>query len=139
MTPIEDALLLEQRLTERGHQDHTLITYPGLGHYFYPEDYYGIAMGPIQEYVLSDLTAWLKDPARKVMFLKEDLQTAEDTLKNLQDQLANEQTKISDLEKQVEEFQSTLDLAKNLAYISLGFTIIAVIAILLLVFQRRII
>jgi pimeloyl-ACP methyl ester carboxylesterase len=138
MTPLEDALLLEQRLTERGHQDHTLITYPGIGHYFYPEDYYGIAMGPIQDYVLSDLTAWLKDPARKVMFLKEDLQTTEKTVENLQDQLASEQTSISDLERQVEELQSALDSSRNLTYISLGFTIIAAIALGILVFQRRI-
>jgi len=138
LTPIEDALLLEQRLTEIEHKDHTLITYPDLGHYFYPEDYYGIAMGPIQDYVLSDLAAWLKDPMRKVKFVTKDLQTAEDKLKNFQDQLANEKTKISNLEKQVEELQSTLDLAKNLAYISIGFTIIAVIMIVLLVLQRRI-
>ena len=38
LTPLEDALLVEQTLTENGHPDHTLITYPGLGHYFYPED-----------------------------------------------------------------------------------------------------
>jgi len=36
--PLEQALLLEQRLTEVGHPDHTLITYPGLGHSFYPVD-----------------------------------------------------------------------------------------------------
>jgi pimeloyl-ACP methyl ester carboxylesterase len=138
MTPIEEALLLEQRLTEREHRDHTLITYPGLGHYFYPEDYYGIAMGPIQDYVLSDLAAWLKDPARRVKYLTEDLQTVEYTLRSLQDQLANEQTKINNFKKQVEVLHSTLDLAKNLTYISLGFTIIAVIVIVLLVLQRRI-
>jgi hypothetical protein len=64
LTPFEEALLLEQRLTEAGHHDHTLIAYPDLGHYFYPEDYWGIVMGPIQDYVLSDLAAWLKDPTR---------------------------------------------------------------------------
>jgi len=138
MTPLEDALLLEQRLTERGHQDHTLITYPGLGHYFYPEDYYGIAMGSIQNYVLSDLTAWLKDPARKVMFLKEDLQIAENTVENLQDQLISEQTRISDLEGQIEELQFDLDSSRNLTYISLGLTIITIIALGILIFQRRI-
>jgi len=64
LTPFEEALLLEQRLTEVGHPDHTLIAYPDLGHYFYPEDYWGIAMGPIQDYVLSDLATWLQEPTR---------------------------------------------------------------------------
>jgi pimeloyl-ACP methyl ester carboxylesterase len=59
LTPLEDALLLEQKMTENGHPDHSLITYQGLGHYFYPEDYWSIAMGPIQQYVLQDLEAWI--------------------------------------------------------------------------------
>ena len=35
-TPVEQAFLLQQRLTEVNHPDHTLITYPDLGHIFYP-------------------------------------------------------------------------------------------------------
>jgi uncharacterized protein len=31
-TTIQQALLLQQKLTEVGHPDHTLITYPNLGH-----------------------------------------------------------------------------------------------------------
>ncbi len=33
---VEQALLLGQKLTELRHPDHKLITYPGLGHTFYP-------------------------------------------------------------------------------------------------------
>jgi hypothetical protein len=35
-TPIQQALLLQQELTEAKHPDHNLITYPDLGHVFYP-------------------------------------------------------------------------------------------------------
>lgn len=56
-TPVEQAYLLEQRLTETNHPDHTLITYPGLGHTFYPADGWNQPLGPIQEYVLSDLAS----------------------------------------------------------------------------------
>lgn len=33
-TPVQQALLLQQRLTEVNHPDHLLITYPNLGHEF---------------------------------------------------------------------------------------------------------
>lgn len=61
-TPLEQALLLEQKLTELRHSDHMLITYPGLGHTFYPAQGSVQPLGPIREYVLSDLHSWLKDP-----------------------------------------------------------------------------
>ena len=35
-TPVEQAFLLQQKLTDVGHPDHTLIIYPNLGHIFYP-------------------------------------------------------------------------------------------------------
>lgn len=63
-TTIDQALLLEQKLTELRHNDHTLITYPGLGHTFYPAKGPNELLGPIQEYVLADLYTWLKDPDR---------------------------------------------------------------------------
>ncbi len=64
-TNIEQALLLEQKLTELKHPDHTLITYPGLGHTFYPTGGPNELLGPIQDYVLADLHAWLKDKILK--------------------------------------------------------------------------
>jgi len=63
-TPLEQALLLEQKLTELGHPDHKLITYPDLGHTFYPAQGSVQPLGPIQEYVLKDLHSWLKDSNR---------------------------------------------------------------------------
>ena len=152
LTPLEDALLLEQTLTENGHPDHTLITYPGLGHYFYPEDYWGIAMGPMQDYVLQDLEAWLKDPARKVSNLDSQLQTAEGIIEELRGQLSGLNSELDqrtgELESQIEELQSgstgvqnsitglenqtavlqsALDSSRNLTYIALGVAFLAVI------------
>ena len=63
-TTLEQALILEQKLTELGHPDHTLITYPGLGHTFYPIRGPNEILGPIQDYVLADLHKWLKDNDR---------------------------------------------------------------------------
>jgi len=34
VTPVQQAFLLQQRLTEVKHPDHTLTTYPNLGHIF---------------------------------------------------------------------------------------------------------
>ena len=59
-TPVQQAFLLQQRLTEVNHPDHTLITYPNLGHVFYPSSQWSTGIGPIQEYVLADLYTWLE-------------------------------------------------------------------------------
>jgi uncharacterized protein len=59
-TPVEQALLLQQRLTDVNHPDHTLITYPNLGHAFYPSSQWATGIGPIEPYVLADLYAWLE-------------------------------------------------------------------------------
>ena len=52
-TPVEQAFLLQQKLIDINHPDHTLITYPGLGHMFYPSSEWKTGMGPIEQYVLS--------------------------------------------------------------------------------------
>jgi uncharacterized protein len=61
---VQRAFLLQQRLTEVNHPDHTLITYPNLGHHFYPENIWQTAIPavpePISEYVLADLCSWLE-------------------------------------------------------------------------------
>ena len=59
-TPVQQAFLLQQRLTDVNHPDHTLITYPNLGHVFYPSSQWWTGIGPIQQYVLADLYAWLE-------------------------------------------------------------------------------
>jgi uncharacterized protein len=59
LTPVQQSFLLEQRLTEVDHPDHTLITYPGLGHTFAISPQWSTGLGPLEQYVLSDLHTWL--------------------------------------------------------------------------------
>ena len=59
-TTVQQAFLLQQRLTDVNHPDHTLITYPNLGHVFYPSPQWFTETGPIEPYVLADLYAWLE-------------------------------------------------------------------------------
>ena len=59
-TPVQGALLLQQKLTELRHPDHILITYPNLGHEFYPSTQWLTQHGPIEQYVLEDLYSWLE-------------------------------------------------------------------------------
>ena len=59
-TPVQQAFLLQQRLTDVQHPDHTLITYPNLGHEFYPSSQWSTRAGPIEPYVLADIYAWLE-------------------------------------------------------------------------------
>ena len=54
-TPIQQAFLLQQKLTEVRHPDHTLITYPDLGHLFYPSSQWSTSFGPMEQKVLEDL------------------------------------------------------------------------------------
>ena len=65
-TPIKQALLLQQQLTEVRHPDHTLITYPDLGHVFTPSSQWLTAYGPMEQKVLEDLFGWLSDPVRNL-------------------------------------------------------------------------
>lgn len=119
-TPVEEAFLLEQRLTEIRHPDHTLITYPGLGHSFYPAKGLIQPLGPIQNHVLSDLAAWLKDPARKVRYKTSELES-----------------QVKGLERRNRELQLALDSSTNLAYIAIGIAIIAVAGVAFMAFRRR--
>jgi hypothetical protein len=59
-TPVQQAFLLQQRLTEVNHPDHTLITYPNLGHIFNPSSLLKRGTEPIEQYVLADLYSWLE-------------------------------------------------------------------------------
>ena len=60
-TPVQQAFLLEQRLTEANHPGHTLITYPDLGHVFSPSSQWFTEFGPVEQNVLSDLHRWLSE------------------------------------------------------------------------------
>jgi uncharacterized protein len=64
-TPIQQAYLLQQKLTEVRHPDHTMITYPDLGHVFSPSSQWLTAFGPMEQKVLEDLFGWLSDPVRE--------------------------------------------------------------------------
>lgn len=59
-TPVQQAFLLQQRLTELNHPEHTLITYPNLGHLFSLSPKWSTGLGPIEQYVLADLYTWLE-------------------------------------------------------------------------------
>src|SRR5919205_97664 len=59
-TPVEQSFLLQQKLTEINHPDHVLITYPNLGHSFYPSSQWQTERGPIPSYVLAGLYSWLE-------------------------------------------------------------------------------
>jgi uncharacterized protein len=59
--PIHQSFLLEQRLTEMNHPNHTLITYPDLGHLFNPSSQWFTEFGPMEQKVLSDLHRWLSE------------------------------------------------------------------------------
>jgi alpha-beta hydrolase superfamily lysophospholipase len=64
-TPIQQALLLQQKLTELRHPDHALFTYPNLGHLFYPSSHWVTnVVGPVEKKVLEDLFEWISDPVR---------------------------------------------------------------------------
>lgn len=65
-TPVEQALLLEQKLTELDHPDHTLITYPNIGHEFSLSSEWFTELGPLASYVLQDLFEWLSSPLRNL-------------------------------------------------------------------------
>ena len=64
-TPLQQALLLQQRLTEVNHPDHQIIVYPDLGHSFVPSNQWVTSDGQIEEYVLQDMFEWLSSPSRQ--------------------------------------------------------------------------
>jgi uncharacterized protein len=66
--PPEQPLMLEQRLLAVNHPDHTIIVYPGHGHFLTDigEDSWIDMPSPIPQYVLEDIYSWLTDPDRKL-------------------------------------------------------------------------
>ena len=60
LTPVQGALLLQQKLTQLKHPDHFIIAFPNLGHEFHPSSQWFTQHGPIPEYVLEDLFSWLE-------------------------------------------------------------------------------
>jgi uncharacterized protein len=64
-TPLNQALLMQQRLTEVDHPDHQIIVYPDLGHTFVPSNQWISSYGQIPEYVFQDMFEWLSSPSRQ--------------------------------------------------------------------------
>ncbi len=59
--PVQQAFLLQQKLTQINYPaTHILITYPNLGHDFYPSSQWITTQGPIQQNVLADLYYWFE-------------------------------------------------------------------------------
>jgi alpha-beta hydrolase superfamily lysophospholipase len=137
-TPYMESLLLEQKLTQVGHSDHTLISYPGLGHFFYPTDGWNLSVGPMQDYVLHDLESWLKDPARRIPMLVSDQLTAQKRLEefsvmntNLLSESASQAVFIKGLESQVNDLEMELSSSQNIMYVAILIAVVAVILTLL--------
>lgn len=149
-TPVSEAYLLEQKLTEIEHPDHKLITYPGLGHTFYPKEGMLQWLGPIQEYVLSNLADWLKDSARNQNKLNqqiieteaetEDLQKRITKLDTMLEALISESSslkeEVDELKKLNEEIQLELKNTRNLTNVSVVVALIAIVIVLVTTLTR---
>jgi pimeloyl-ACP methyl ester carboxylesterase len=66
--PPAQAFMLEQKLLDLNHPDHTIIVYPGHGHLLtnIGEDSWIEVPGPLLDYILEDIYSWLTDPDRKL-------------------------------------------------------------------------
>jgi hypothetical protein len=107
-TTVEQAFLLEQRLTEAEHIDHTLITYPGLGHTFYPAEGWIQPLGPVQDRVLADLHAWLISPERTVSKIIAQAESDAIVIESLQLELTLQTQQFS---KQLEQALNETEIA----------------------------
>jgi pimeloyl-ACP methyl ester carboxylesterase len=130
-TIVEQAFLLEQRLTEVEHVDHTLITYPGLGHTFYPVDGWIQPLGPMQDKVLADLFAWLDSPERTVRSLEAQIQVDAIQLEAARNETRSVETRLTnDLNTSnalINDLQSSLSTQVILTYIALVIAAMAMI------------
>jgi uncharacterized protein len=65
--PPAQAFMLDRKLLDLNHPDHTIIVYPGHGHTLtnIGEDSWIDLPGPIPDYILEDIYSWLIDPDRK--------------------------------------------------------------------------
>jgi uncharacterized protein len=66
--PPAQAFMLEQKLLDLNHPDHTIIVYPGHGHLLtnIGEDSWIEVPGSLPDYILEDIYSWLTDPDRKL-------------------------------------------------------------------------
>ncbi|MBI4678189.1 MAG: alpha/beta fold hydrolase [Elusimicrobia bacterium] len=60
-TPLSEARLLDEAIRASGHPDHTILTFPGLGHAFSPEkDCWKPTLGPMDGKALQALADWAR-------------------------------------------------------------------------------
>jgi len=130
-TTVEQAFMLEQRLTEVEHADHTLITYPGLGHTFYPANGWIQPLGPMDDRVLADLYAWLESPARKVHSLEAQIQTDTMIMGGLQRQLTDQASDLDASNALIDELRSSQSTYVALTYLALIIAATATIGTIL--------
>jgi dipeptidyl aminopeptidase/acylaminoacyl peptidase len=64
LTPLNQVLLMQQRLTEVNHPDHQIIVFPNFGHSFAPSNQWIDSHGLMEEYVFQDLFEWLSSLSR---------------------------------------------------------------------------
>jgi uncharacterized protein len=125
-TPLIEAILLEQALIDGDHRDHTLYTYPGLSHFFYPTDGWQSAMGPIEPYVLRDLYEWLVSPIRTMDQVAEDNQTNAEAIQSLETEIDSVNQSLTD---SISEIENTLEQEGGNDYMIPVMTVILVLII----------
>lgn len=123
---VQEAFLLQQRLAEVNHRDHLLITYPGLGHSFYPVDGWKQPLGPIQDYVLSDISSWITDPARSVPYISTRLQFYEEKIDETMNKLSvldSELQSFNGYLRDILQLEKSLSRYRNLAFLAVGLSL----------------
>ena len=98
----------------------------------------------MQDYVLSDMAAWLKDPLRMLPTLERSLQSARDTIDEqaeeiarIQSALESSQSAVVELTGSSELLLETLSSTRTLVYISLGVALVSVAMVALLMYRKQ--
>lgn len=128
--PVQEAFLLHQRLTEVDHWDHMLITYPGLGHSFYPVDGWRQPLGLMEGYVLSDIFTWITDPARSVSYISTRLQFYEDNIGKLLDKLSVLDSDLQSCNAYMRDnlqLENSVRVSRVQTFVALGLSLLSVV------------
>jgi pimeloyl-ACP methyl ester carboxylesterase len=137
-TPLIEALLLEQALTDAGHMDHTLYTYPGLSHFFYPTDGWEAAMGPMEQDVLHDLYQWMVSSERGMDQIDTDIEKNSETIQSLENELVADIEEVNQsLTDSLTEIDIQLEQQNKEGGITFMTPVFTVILVLLIVTMRK--
>jgi hypothetical protein len=98
----------------------------------------------MQDYVLSDMAAWLKAPLRMLPALEGSLQNARETIDEQAEEIARiqsaleaSQSAVVELTGSSELLQEPLSSTRTLVYISLGVAMVAVAIVVLLTYRKQ--